>query len=64
MPRKIIVNITKEGKITRRTVGFKGKECLNIDSFLNELGTVTENKKTSDYYRSDDEKEKVYIKNS
>ena len=64
MPRKIIVNITKEGKITRRTVGFKGKECLDVDSFLNGLGTLTENKKTTDFYRYKDEEEKVYIKNS
>ncbi|KPB03422.1 DUF2997 domain-containing protein [Bacillus sp. CHD6a] len=37
MPKKIIIEITQDGKILAETLGVKGKECLTYITLLEEL---------------------------
>ncbi len=48
--QRITVTIDEEGKITAKTAGFQGEACLDeLQSLLEELGTLQEVKKTDEY---------------
>ncbi len=50
--QRITVTIDEEGKITAKTAGFQGEACLDdLQSLLEELGTLQEVKKTDEYYQ-------------
>ena len=50
--QRITVTIDEEGQITAKTAGFKGESCLDeLQSLLEEIGTLQEVKKTDDYYQ-------------
>jgi len=50
--QRITVTIDDAGQITAKTAGFKGEACLDeLQSLLEELGTLQEVKKTDEYYQ-------------
>lgn len=50
--QRITVTIDDEGKITAKTAGFHGESCLDeLQTLLEEIGTLQEVKKTDDYYQ-------------
>lgn len=48
----IDISIDEEGKITSEVKGITGSACTQISKFLDDLGTVTEDRHTSDYYKT------------
>jgi len=50
--QRITVTIDEKGKITAKTAGFQGEACLDeLQSLLEEFGTIHEVKKTDEYYQ-------------
>ena len=52
VPHTIEVEITPEGEIKATVKGVNGPKCGELSAFLDDLGTVVEDQRTSDYYRS------------
>ena len=57
---EIIVEIDTEGNIKGEVQGIAGSACEKLSSWLDELGNVTQDKKTSDFFKDDGQH--VYIK--
>ena len=51
--KKIILDISKNGAITSRVEGVNGPSCAAISSWVDQLGKVTEDRETDDYYKPD-----------
>lgn len=49
----IIIEIGEDGSITGEVKGVTGKSCSDISKWLDELGEVTEDRHTPDYYKPD-----------
>ncbi|MDM8563397.1 DUF2997 domain-containing protein [Candidatus Marithioploca araucensis] len=50
--QRITVTIDEKGQITAKTAGFQGEACLDeLQSLLEDLGTIHEVKKTDAYYQ-------------
>lgn len=47
---EIIVTVKKDGAIEYVVKGVKGKSCKDVTKFLDELGTVTSTKDTSEAF--------------
>jgi len=51
---EIEIEIGPSGKVTARTIGFKGKKCLDIAKILAEIvGREDSRKLTSEYYETE-----------
>jgi hypothetical protein len=51
---EIEIEIGPSGKVTARTIGFKGKRCLDIAKILTELvGREESHTLTGEYYETD-----------
>ena len=50
---EIIVDIDTEGNIKGEVQGISGPHCGELSKWLDELGNVTEDKKTGDYFKGD-----------
>jgi hypothetical protein len=48
---EIIVDIKPDGTIEAKGKGIKGKTCQDAMKFIEKLGLVTEQRKTSEYYQ-------------
>jgi len=60
MGEKIVVTIPPKGDITFEGKGFKGKGCLDtVKDVMKSLGRVTEQRKTGDYHKVPDVKQKI-----
>ena len=57
-PHKIEVEISEEGVISSEVKGVEGIACEEISKWLDSLGDVTHDSKTSDYHK----KPKQHIK--
>jgi len=61
--KKMIITI-KNGEITSEIQGVKGKNCKDIDRFLDDIGQKTSEKLTLEYYQSGNvDNNYVYIHN-
>jgi hypothetical protein len=59
-PHSLEITIDADGKLTCEVKGVKGKECTNITAWLDELGEVTEDRHTQDYFKSPDQRLNVH----
>lgn len=50
-PHIIEIEIGPDGKLSSTVIGVEGQDCTNISKWLDEIGTVEVDHKTSDYYR-------------
>lgn len=51
---ELIITIDAEGDVSIRVAGVKGRKCLDLTKWLEqELGVVTDRRKTSDYYEQE-----------
>lgn len=56
MPKHTIeVEINEEGRIVSEAKGVKGKSCSELTKWLDALGRVEVDKKTSDYFKDDNQ---------
>lgn len=54
MAEELEIEIAPDGKVTVRTKGIKGPECLNLaEVFVKLVGVEEECTKTSEYYETD-----------
>ena len=51
----IVIDIKTDGKITGEVKGVSGPSCAPLSEWLDELGTVLEDRKTPDYSRPDNQ---------
>ena len=58
-PHTLEIVIDADGKLTCEVKGVQGKECTNITSWLDELGEVTEDRHTADYFKTPDQRLQV-----
>lgn len=47
----IIVEVSPDGDITSRVIGVNGPSCSSLTAWLDELGKVTRDVNTPDYYK-------------
>jgi hypothetical protein len=60
MSRKIIeVTISPTGETTVQTKGYAGTECLKASKFLEALGVVASDRKTTEYYNATEAQQTV-----
>ena len=50
---EIIIEIDPNGNIKGEVQNINGPQCGELSKWLDELGNVTEDKKTSDYFKGD-----------
>lgn len=55
----IVITIDKEGNIQGKVEGVAGKSCGTLSSWLEELGTVTYDGVTPDWYKPDGAKVEI-----
>lgn len=53
--QEIEFTITPDGKISAKVVGVQGESCVGMLDVLDNLGTVTAEAHTADFYLADDE---------
>lgn len=53
MTHQIIIEIKSDGAVTGEVKGAAGPKCTQLSKWLDELGKVVEDRKSSDYYKSD-----------
>jgi hypothetical protein len=52
--KKIIVKVTKQGKVSVRTEGFTGSSCMEASKRIEDLlGKATKVDQTAEYYQND-----------
>lgn len=51
--KEIVVEISPSGEIIIKTKGFRGKGCQEASKFLEKLGQVESDVKTSEYYENE-----------
>lgn len=50
--KKIVIDISDDGKINAETFGLQGSECLNeLDKLLKDLALETETEKKDDFFK-------------
>ncbi len=49
--QEITVTIDEQGNITARVEGVAGPACKDVSAFLKEMGEVTVDEETSDFYK-------------
>jgi hypothetical protein len=52
MARIIEVTVSPKGETTVQTKGYAGAECLKASKFLEALGVVASDRKTTEYYNT------------
>jgi hypothetical protein len=52
---EIRITIGKDGNISAEVVGVEGQKCTDLSKFLDQLGQVTEDRLTPDYYRDNEQ---------
>jgi len=50
---QIVIKINPDGSIAGEVKGAAGPKCTLLSKWLDELGKVTEDRKTSDFYKPD-----------
>jgi len=61
--KKIIVKVTKEGKVTVKTEGFSGSSCMEGSKFIEEaLGSTSSMEHTNEYYQESEMTEDTCLK--
>lgn len=50
---KIILDIKRDGTMTSEVKGISGAKCTTASEWVNQVGAVTEDKHTDDFYKQD-----------
>lgn len=60
--RKVIVKVTKEGKVSVKTEGFLGSSCLESSKFIEDaLGVISSLEYTNEYYQEAEMTENICL---
>jgi hypothetical protein len=57
MARIIEVTVSPKGETTVQTKGYAGAECLKASKFLEALGVVASDRKTTEYFNATEAKQ-------
>lgn len=52
-PHQIILVIKPDGTMTSQVTGVSGPSCADLTKWIKQMGTVEDEKNTTDYYKSD-----------
>jgi len=50
---QIVIKINPDGTMTSEVKGVSGSKCTTLSAWVNQLGQVTEDKHTDDFYKED-----------
>lgn len=52
---QITISIKPDGSLSSEVSGIAGTKCTTLSAWVNQLGQVTEDKHTEDYYKPDEQ---------